>query len=101
MQTATGRALVRRCSSAPPTCSRSISRACSACSRAGRQDLSDAIAEVREAVDFLHFYAARRGAIAVATHVPLGPVVCISPWNFPLAIFTSQIAAVARRRRRW
>ncbi|MED5672952.1 aldehyde dehydrogenase family protein, partial [Enterobacter hormaechei] len=27
------------------------------------------------------------------THRPLGPVVCISPWNFPLAIFTGQIAA--------
>ncbi|MDP9097186.1 MAG: L-glutamate gamma-semialdehyde dehydrogenase, partial [Pseudomonadota bacterium] len=28
-----------------------------------------------------------------ATHVPLGPVACISPWNFPLAIFTGQVAA--------
>jgi RHH-type proline utilization regulon transcriptional repressor/proline dehydrogenase/delta 1-pyrroline-5-carboxylate dehydrogenase len=54
----------------------------------------NAIAEVREAVDFLRFYAAEaRRDFAVATHVPLGPVVCISPWNFPLAIFTGQIAA--------
>jgi RHH-type transcriptional regulator, proline utilization regulon repressor / proline dehydrogenase / delta 1-pyrroline-5-carboxylate dehydrogenase len=53
-----------------------------------------AIAEVREAVDFLRFYAAEaRRDFTRATHVPLGPVVCISPWNFPLAIFTGQIAA--------
>jgi RHH-type proline utilization regulon transcriptional repressor/proline dehydrogenase/delta 1-pyrroline-5-carboxylate dehydrogenase len=52
------------------------------------------VAEVREAVDFLRFYAAEvERDFAVATHVPLGPVVCISPWNFPLAIFTGQIAA--------
>jgi len=54
----------------------------------------NAVAEVREAVDFLRFYAAEtRRDFAVATHVPLGPVVCISPWNFPLAIFTGQVAA--------
>ncbi len=52
------------------------------------------IAEVREAVDFLRFYAAEaQRDFAVLTHVPLGPVVCISPWNFPLAIFTGQIGA--------
>ena len=55
---------------------------------------SNAIAEVREAADFLRFYAAQvRGQFDNATHVPLGPVVCISPWNFPLAIFTGQVAA--------
>jgi RHH-type proline utilization regulon transcriptional repressor/proline dehydrogenase/delta 1-pyrroline-5-carboxylate dehydrogenase len=55
---------------------------------------ANAIGEVREAVDFLRFYAAeiRRG-FDNDTHRPLGPVVCISPWNFPLAIFTGQIAA--------
>ncbi|MFO1219831.1 MAG: trifunctional transcriptional regulator/proline dehydrogenase/L-glutamate gamma-semialdehyde dehydrogenase [Burkholderiaceae bacterium] len=55
---------------------------------------ANAVAEVREAVDFLRWYAhqARRDLHA-ATHVPLGPVVCISPWNFPLAIFTGQVAA--------
>ena len=54
----------------------------------------NAVAEVREAVDFLRFYAAEaKRDFAVATHVPLGPVVCISPWNFPLAIFTGQIGA--------
>ncbi|KQM75426.1 trifunctional transcriptional regulator/proline dehydrogenase/L-glutamate gamma-semialdehyde dehydrogenase [Xylophilus sp. Leaf220] len=55
---------------------------------------SNAVAEVREAVDFLRFYAAQvRRDFAVATHKPLGPVVCISPWNFPLAIFVGQVAA--------
>jgi RHH-type proline utilization regulon transcriptional repressor/proline dehydrogenase/delta 1-pyrroline-5-carboxylate dehydrogenase len=54
----------------------------------------NAVAEVREAVDFLRFYAAEaRRDFAVQTHVPLGPVVCISPWNFPLAIFTGQVGA--------
>lgn len=55
---------------------------------------SNAIAEVREAVDFLRYYAAQvRNDFDNATHHPLGSVVCISPWNFPLAIFTGQIAA--------
>jgi len=73
---------------------------------AGRT-LPDAVAEVREAVDFLRYYAglARRD---FAAPVPLpgptgefnqltlhgrGTFLCISPWNFPLAIFTGQIAA--------
>jgi RHH-type proline utilization regulon transcriptional repressor/proline dehydrogenase/delta 1-pyrroline-5-carboxylate dehydrogenase len=55
---------------------------------------SNAIAEVREAVDFLRYYAKQaREQFDNATHHPLGPVVCISPWNFPLAIFTGQVAA--------
>jgi RHH-type proline utilization regulon transcriptional repressor/proline dehydrogenase/delta 1-pyrroline-5-carboxylate dehydrogenase len=55
---------------------------------------ANAIAEVREAVDFLRYYAGQaRDRIDPATHVPLGPVVCISPWNFPLAIFTGQVSA--------
>jgi len=54
----------------------------------------NAIAEVREAVDFLRFYSAEvRSNFDNETHLPLGPVVCISPWNFPLAIFTGQICA--------
>ena len=45
-------------------------------------------------VDFLHYYAGQvRDDFDNETHRPLGPVVCISPWNFPLAIFTGQIAA--------
>jgi len=62
--------------------------------REAGKTFSNAIAEVREAVDFLHYYAAQvRDDFDNETHRPLGPVVCISPWNFPLAIFTGQIAA--------
>ena len=54
----------------------------------------NAIAEVREAVDFLRYYAVQaRNDFSNDAHRPLGPVVCISPWNFPLAIFTGQVAA--------
>ncbi|WP_291912229.1 trifunctional transcriptional regulator/proline dehydrogenase/L-glutamate gamma-semialdehyde dehydrogenase [Limnohabitans sp.] len=53
-----------------------------------------AVAELREAVDFLRYYAAQvRRDFDNNTHMPLGPVVCISPWNFPLAIFVGQVAA--------
>ena len=52
----------------------------------------NAIAEVREAIDFLRYYAAQ-ARTQLADARPLGPVVCISPWNFPLAIFTGQVAA--------
>ena len=55
---------------------------------------ANAVAEVREAVDFLRYDAWQlRSGFANASHLPLGPVVCISPWNFPLAIFTGQVAA--------
>lgn len=50
----------------------------------------DAISELREAVDFLRYYAARAAGLI---HPARGVVACISPWNFPLAIFTGQIAA--------
>ncbi|WP_321573669.1 bifunctional proline dehydrogenase/L-glutamate gamma-semialdehyde dehydrogenase PutA [Nitrogeniibacter aestuarii] len=50
--------------------------------------------EVREAVDFCRYYAAQARQTHVAAETrPLGPVVCISPWNFPLAIFVGQVAA--------
>jgi RHH-type proline utilization regulon transcriptional repressor/proline dehydrogenase/delta 1-pyrroline-5-carboxylate dehydrogenase len=53
-----------------------------------------AVAELREAVDFLRYYAAQvRREFDPSTHTPLGPIVCISPWNFPLAIFMGQVAA--------
>jgi RHH-type proline utilization regulon transcriptional repressor/proline dehydrogenase/delta 1-pyrroline-5-carboxylate dehydrogenase len=62
--------------------------------REGGKSAANAVAEVREAVDFLRYYGARvAGSFAADTHPPLGPVVCISPWNFPLAIFTGQVAA--------
>ena len=54
---------------------------------------SNAVAEVREAVDFLRYYSRQAEGFDPATHRPLGPVVCISPWNFPLAIFIGQVAA--------
>ena len=53
---------------------------------------SNAIAEVREAVDFLRYYSDQAEAIGPEAK-PLGTMVCISPWNFPLSIFTGQIAA--------
>ena len=66
----------------------------------------DAVSEVREAVDFLRYYAneAQRimnpinlqGPTGESNELRLiarGPWVCISPWNFPLAIFMGQVAA--------
>ncbi len=52
---------------------------------------ANALGDVREAIDFLRYYAdeARRRPDAV----PLGTIVCISPWNFPLAIFLGQVSA--------
>jgi RHH-type proline utilization regulon transcriptional repressor/proline dehydrogenase/delta 1-pyrroline-5-carboxylate dehydrogenase len=52
-----------------------------------------AIGEVREAVDFLRYYAAQAETFTTATEVPLGVITAISPWNFPLAIFTGQVSA--------
>jgi len=73
---------------------------------AGRT-LPDAIAEIREAADFCRYYAARGRELFAASRELDGPVgernllslqgrgvfACISPWNFPLAIFTGQITA--------
>ena len=56
---------------------------------AGKTTL-DTIAELREAVDFLRYYAARATEL---TNPARGVFSCISPWNFPLAIFTGQISA--------
>ncbi len=53
----------------------------------------DAIDEVREAVDFLRYYANLAQKVIPNKREALGIFVCISPWNFPLAIFTGQIAA--------
>lgn len=66
----------------------------------------DAVAEVREAVDFLRYYADEAERVMAPVVLPgptgesnelrltgRGPWVCISPWNFPLAIFLGQVAA--------
>lgn len=58
--------------------------------REAGKTLLDAVGELREAVDFLHYYAAEAEHRAPT---PRGIWTCISPWNFPLAIFTGQIAA--------
>ena len=60
----------------------------------GGQDAANAVAEVREAIDFLRYYAAQaRRRTGIGATRRSAPVVCISPWNFPLAIFTGQVAA--------
>ncbi len=61
--------------------------------REAAKTMPNAISEVREAVDYCRYYAAQARSELSAPHEPLGPTVCISPWNFPLAIFTGQIVA--------
>lgn len=75
--------------------------------REAGKTLNDAVAELREAVDFLRYYAARArvdfsepmilpSPTGETDHLSLhgrGVFLCISPWNFPLAIFTGQISA--------
>ncbi len=58
-------------------------------SREAGKAMPDVVAELREAVDFLRYYAAQ----AKDDIAPRGIWTCISPWNFPLAIFSGQIAA--------
>jgi RHH-type transcriptional regulator, proline utilization regulon repressor / proline dehydrogenase / delta 1-pyrroline-5-carboxylate dehydrogenase len=60
--------------------------------REAGKTFADAVGEVREAVDFLRYYAAEARNFRADSHKPLGVVACISPWNFPLSIFTGQIA---------
>lgn len=76
------------------------------CIREGGKTIADALAELREAVDFCRYYALRARE-DFAPRVLQGPtgehnelqrhgrgvLACISPWNFPLAIFTGQVAA--------
>ncbi|MBI0168385.1 trifunctional transcriptional regulator/proline dehydrogenase/L-glutamate gamma-semialdehyde dehydrogenase [Bartonella sp. M0280] len=61
--------------------------------REAGKSIPNSIAEVREAVDFLRFYAGQLRATFKGNEEPLGPIVCISPWNFPLSIFIGQISA--------
>ena len=61
--------------------------------REAGKSTQNAVAEVCEAIDFLRYYAGQVSDSFTAAEQPLGIAVCISPWNFPLAIFTGQIAA--------
>ncbi|MDB5441634.1 MAG: putA, partial [Phenylobacterium sp.] len=77
------------------------------CAREAGKTFSDGVAEVREAADFCRYYAHLAETQFAAPEILRGPVgetnrlslhgrgvfACISPWNFPLAIFTGQIAA--------
>ncbi|MBI1405304.1 MAG: bifunctional proline dehydrogenase/L-glutamate gamma-semialdehyde dehydrogenase PutA [Caulobacter sp.] len=77
------------------------------CTREAGKTLNDGVAEVREAADFCRYYArlaemkfampeTLKGPVGETNTLELrgrGVFVCISPWNFPLAIFTGQIAA--------
>ena len=64
------------------------------CREAGKS-LLDSVGEIREAVDFLRYYADEAQALfgEQDNWQAKGTFVCISPWNFPLAIFSGQIAA--------
>jgi RHH-type proline utilization regulon transcriptional repressor/proline dehydrogenase/delta 1-pyrroline-5-carboxylate dehydrogenase len=57
--------------------------------REAGKTLPDAVSELREAVDFLRYYAGQSDQ----PHPARGIFACISPWNFPLAIFSGQIGA--------
>ncbi|MDO5651188.1 MAG: bifunctional proline dehydrogenase/L-glutamate gamma-semialdehyde dehydrogenase PutA [Moraxella sp.] len=59
--------------------------------REAGKTLSNAISEVREAIDFCRYYATE--AERLNLNRPLGTVVAISPWNFPLAIFVGEVVA--------
>jgi RHH-type proline utilization regulon transcriptional repressor/proline dehydrogenase/delta 1-pyrroline-5-carboxylate dehydrogenase len=72
----------------------------------GRKTIDDSVSEVREAVDYCRYYAAQARATLSPCAMPgptgesnelrsrgRGVFVCISPWNFPLAIFSGQIVA--------
>jgi RHH-type proline utilization regulon transcriptional repressor/proline dehydrogenase/delta 1-pyrroline-5-carboxylate dehydrogenase len=77
------------------------------CTLEAGRTVADALAEQREAVDLLRYYAARGreaggpgvelpGVVGEANQLRLrgrGVFVCVSPWNFPLSIFTGQVAA--------
>ncbi|MEC5398887.1 bifunctional proline dehydrogenase/L-glutamate gamma-semialdehyde dehydrogenase PutA [Uliginosibacterium sp. H1] len=60
--------------------------------REAGKTLPNAQGEIREAVDFLRYYAAQVRRMSLRG-TPRGLIACISPWNFPLAIFTGQVAA--------
>ncbi len=74
--------------------------------REAGKTVDDGIAEIREAVDFLRYYATEARKLCVTKDLPgpvgetntyavqgRGPFLCIAPWNFPLAIFLGQVSA--------
>ena len=62
--------------------------------REAGKSMPNAMGEVREAADFCRYYAVQaRRELAGSDVRPIGPVVCITPWNFPLAIFVGEISA--------
>ncbi len=77
------------------------------CALEAGKTIPDSLAEVREAVDFLRYYASQARARFGEGAVLLGPTgerntlslrgrgvfACVSPWNFPLSIFTGQVSA--------
>jgi len=64
------------------------------CVREAGKTLADSLAEIREAVDFCRYYARQaEEVLAVGQYRPRGVLLCISPWNFPLAIFVGQVVA--------
>lgn len=64
------------------------------CIKEAGKTLADALAEVREAVDFCRYYANQAEALMARTDLTSrGVMLCISPWNFPLAIFLGQVSA--------
>ncbi len=95
------------CWNTPPTSSKNIAPSLMAlCAREGGKTLADGVSEVREAADYCRYYAAQARKLmapqALASPAgesnmlslhPRGIFSCISPWNFPLAIFTGQVAA--------
>jgi RHH-type transcriptional regulator, proline utilization regulon repressor / proline dehydrogenase / delta 1-pyrroline-5-carboxylate dehydrogenase len=83
-----------------------LPRFCALLVKEAQKTWGDAVSEVREAIDFLRYYALEAQRLQTPTELP-GPTgesntlrlegrgawVCISPWNFPLAIFMGQVSA--------
>ncbi len=96
-------AALRRCADALEL---ELPRFCALLVKEAFKTWGDAVSEVREAVDFLRYYANEAERVMAPIDMPgptgennelrltaRGPWVCISPWNFPLAIFLGQVAA--------
>ena len=63
------------------------------CIKEAGKTIADGVAEVREAIDFCRYYADEAETLMAHNGVqPRGVMLCISPWNFPLAIFLGQLS---------